>query len=226
MQRHKLSILFLVIIVVLSSCASTSGSGEPGWLKDAPSSRSFIYAVGSAKMTNEKNSSDASYGLALTSLSSYLSPFIDDAVSSVSAEETAQAYETIKNSAVNAALLSVKKEEVYVSSDGTVWTLVSVSVENLPSLYASAAEDYVITLEEKRVTTEEKLEDLLKSIEITPDENGQLTLSSEAVALKEKAEAKAGEIIAEIDSIEKNLEIETIVGTIRKNLEKAGFKVK
>ncbi len=226
MQRHKLSILFLVIIVVLSSCASTSGSGEPGWLKDTPSSRSFIYAVGSAKMTNEKNSTDASYGLALTSLSSYLSPFIDDAVSSVSAEETAQAYETIKNSAVNAALLSVKKEEVYVSSDGTVWTLVSVSVENLPSLYASAAEDYVITLEEKRVTTEEKLEDLLKSIEITPDENGQLTLSSEAVALKKKAEAKAGEIIAEIDSIEKNLEIETIVGTIRKNLEKAGFKVK
>ena len=115
---------------------------------------------------------------------------------------------------------------MYVSSDGTVWTLVSVSVGNLPSLYASAAEEYVVTLEEKRVTTEEKLEDLLKSIEVNSDENEQLTLSSEAVALKEKAEAKAAEIIAGIDSLEKNLETEKIVETIRKNLKVAGFKVK
>ena len=177
-------------------------------------------------MTNEKNSADASYGLALTQLSSYITPFIDDASSSVSTEETAEAYETIKSSAVNAALLGIKKEEVYVSSDGTVWTLVSVSVENLPYLYASAAEEYVVTLEEKRVTTEEKLEDLLKSIEVNSDENEQLTLSSEAVALKEKAEAKAAEIIAGIDSLEKNLETEKIVETIRKNLKAAGFKVK
>ena len=177
-------------------------------------------------MTNEKNSADASYGLALTQLSSYITPFIDDASSSVSTEETAEAYETIKSSAVNAALLGIKKEEVYVSSDGTVWTLVSVSVGNLPSLYASAAEEYVVTLEEKRVTTEEKLEDLLKSIEVNSDENEQLTLSSEAVALKEKAEAKAAEIIAGIDSLEKNLETEKIVETIRKNLKVAGFKVK
>ena len=177
-------------------------------------------------MTNEKNSADASYGLALTQLSSYITPFIDDASSSVSTEETAEAYETIKSSAVNAALLGIKKEEVYVSSDGTVWTLVSVSVGKLPSLYASAAEEYVVTLEEKRVTTEEKLEDLLKSIEVNSDENEELTLSSEAVALKEKAEAKAAEIIAGIDSLEKNLETEKIVETIRKNLKVAGFKVK
>ena len=177
-------------------------------------------------MTNEKNSADASYGLALTQLSSYITPFIDDASSSVSTEETAEAYETIKSSAVNAALLGIKKEEVYVSSDGTVWTLVSVSAGNLPSLYASSAEEYVVTLEEKRVTTEEKLEDLLKSIEVNSDENEQLTLSSEAVALKEKAEAKAAEIIAGIDSLEKNLETEKIVETIRKNLKAAGFKVK
>ena len=177
-------------------------------------------------MTNEKNSADASYGLALTQLSSYITPFIDDASSSVSTEETAEAYGTIRSSAVNAALLSVKKEEVYISSDGTVWTLVSVPVGNLTSLYASAAEDYIVTLEEKRVTTEEKLEDLLKSIEVTPDENGQPALSAEAVALKEKAEAKAAEIISGIDSIESHLEIDTVVEAIRKNLKKAGFKVK
>ena len=226
MQRHKLFLLFLVATAVLSSCASTSSGGEPDWVRKTPASRDSVYAVGSTKMTNEKNSTDASYGIALTTLSSYLTPFIDDASSSVSTEETAEAYGTIRSSAVNAALLSVKKEGVYVSSDETVWTLVSVSVGNLPSLYASAAEDYIVILKGKRVTTKEKLEDLLKSIEVTPDENGQPTLSAEAVALKEKAEAKAAEIISGIDSIESHLEIDTVVEAIRKNLKKAGFKVK
>ena len=226
MQRHKLFLLLLVTAAVLSSCASTSSGGEPDWVRKTPTSQDSVYAVGSAKMTNEKNSTDASYGIALATLSSSLTPFIDDASSSVSTEETAEAYETIRSSAVNAALLSVKKEGVYVSSDGTVWTLVSVSVGNLPSLYASAAEDYIVILEGKRVTTKEKLEDLLKSIEVTPDENGQPALSAEAVALKEKAEAKAAEIINGIDSIESHLEIDTVVEAIRKNLKKAGFKVK
>lgn len=222
MKRFRTVIIF-IIVILLSSCVSTSGDdGAPSWAVEVPSDRDNVYGVGSAKMTNEKNSRDASYGLALTSVSSALYPLIEDAASSFTTDLTASAFETIRNNAVSALLGNVERKDEYTSADGTVWTIVSVPVRNLPSLYQSAADDYVVTLEEKRVTTEEKLDDLLKDIAVSA---GEGELSSDTVALQEKAEAKAAGIIAEIDSIEKGLETEKVVGNIRKNLKNAGYRL-
>ena len=223
MRRLYAVILSFLIVMGLVSCASV-GSGSPLWVKSAPESRKLIYSVGSAKLTTEKNSSDASYGLALSDLVSKLYPVIDEATAEYITDNTLEAYEKIKLSATSTLVSKAVKDEVWTSADGTVWTLVSVAVSDFPSLYEEATEEYIVSLEEKRVTTLEKLDDLIVSLGV--EESGvSISLSSEALLLKEKAEKKADEIISIIDSVEKGLRINEVVERIRLSLQTLGYKV-
>ena len=223
MRRLYAVILSFLIVTVLASCASV-GSGAPSWVKSVPESRKLIYGVGSAKLTTEKNSSDASYGLALSDLVSKLYPVIDEATDDCVTDGTAEAYEKIKLSATSTLVSKALKDEVWTSSDGTVWTLVSVSVSDFPSLYEEATDEYILALEEKRVTTLEKLDNLIVSLGVE-ESDGSITLTSDALLLKEKAERKADEIISGIDRVEKGLRNDEVVEKIRHGLNTRGFNV-
>ena len=210
--------------MVLASCVFV-GSGAPSWVMSAPEkSRELIYGVGRAKLTMEKHSSDASYGFALSDLVSRLYPIIDEATVEYVTDNTHEAYEKIKLAATSTLVSKALKDEVWTSSDGTVWTLVSVPVSDFPSLYEETAEEYIVSLEEKRVTTLEKLDDLIVSLGVE-ESDVSITLSSEALLLKEKAEKKADEIISIIDSVEKGLRINEVVERIRHGLQTLGYKV-
>ena len=154
----------------------------------------------------------------------YLAVTIDEATDDCVTDGTAEAYEKIKLSATSTLVSKALKDEVWTSSDGTVWTLVSVSVSDFPSLYEEAADEYILALEEKRVTTLEKLDNLIVSLGVE-ESDGSITLTSDALLLKEKAERKADEIISGIDRVEKGLRIDEVVEKIRHGLNTRGFNV-
>lgn len=176
-------------------------------------------------MTNEKNSRDASYGVALTDLVAKLFPVIEEAIAPYSSDMTVEAYRKITTAATSAIVSKAAREDGWTSPDGTVWTLVSSDVRDFPSLFEQACDEYIQALEEKRMATLEKLDSLIASLEVEKNSDGAVILTPDAILLKEKAEKKADEIISEIDRVESSLRIEEVVKRIRSGLQKRGYAV-
>lgn len=167
MKRTRFAIILLSLLLILASCSSVKETditevnedGSPIWITEVPQSNKYVYGVGSAKLSNEKNSRDSADAAARADLSRRLQSTIKEATTiyTIDAEgSTLQAYESITMQTVQMTIQGVKVEQRYTAPDGTVWSLVSLEAKKVDGLYKLAANDYMNQLEEKKINIEAK----------------------------------------------------------------------
>lgn len=207
----------LIVLSLILFCCCTTGAdlskknkdGSPFWTTEIPVSNRYLYGVGKAKLTMESNSQQAADAAARADLALKINVNIKNALSLYSneaSEVVISAYETLILESVNLTMKRVSVEQRWTSSDGTVWSLVSFKVKDLPDLYADAANDYLNQLEKQRVTTQEKLSVLLEELRSSND--------ADVIELKKLAQEKADSIFYEIDEVLG--EIGNISGQVKK----------
>lgn len=223
---RKLILIPLAFIFLICSCATSTDitqknkDGSPIWTTEIPKSTKYLYGVGKAKLLMDSNSQQAADAAARSDLALKINVNIKDALSMYSNEASSvvvSAYETLIVQSVNLTMKKVFVEQRWVADDGTVWSLVSFRVKDLPELYADAANDYLNQLEEKKISTQKKLVELLTELEQSSGED--------VVELKRLAQEKADEIVSEVLEIENSINVIAQVGEIAQYLEENGFEL-
>lgn len=224
MKKINLFLIVLLALLMLSSCATgtdikkKNADGSPIWTTEIPKSSKYIYGVGKAKLLIASNSEAAADAAARSDLALKINVNIKDALASYTneaADGVVTAYETILVQSVNLTMKNVVVEERWTAPDGTVWSLVSFKVKDLPSLYSDAANEYLNQLEEKKANTQSKLLSLLSEISKSGDDD--------AAEMKTLAEEKADEIVTEVVEIEKSINVDDITKEIEKYLSESGY---
>lgn len=226
MKRFFLLALSAIILFLICSCATGTDiskknkDGSPIWIKEIPTSSRFLYGVGKAKLMVDSNSLQAADAAARSDLANKINVNIKNALTTYSNEASAvvtSAFETIIVQSVNLTMKKVAVEQRWTADDGTVWSLVSFSVKDLPALYADAANNYLNQLEERRISTQERLIALLEELKDSTD--------SDSVALKTAAQEKADSIISEVMEIEGVLDVQEQMKELAKYLKTNGFEL-
>ncbi len=224
MKSIRCCILILVLSLLALSCTTTknvegtNNDGSPVWTTKIPSSNKLLYGVGSAKLSTKHNSEDASYANASSNLARQLSLRVDEAsvVYSNDAEKsTKEAYESIKKTSVSFTLMGVVTEERWTAEDGTVWTLLSVKIDNLPKMYEAAANTYIKEEEKKIEEINNKLNAVLEELK---DQN-----DDDSLKLKAMYEAKAESLESEITTVIKSVDYPGVRREIEKKLAEDGY---
>lgn len=224
MKRIHLVIALLLVFLFIVSCATGTDitkknkDGSPIWVTEIPVSNKLVYGVGRSKLSNLKNSQDASYADATSDLAKKLNIRIDEASSTYSNDTEGvvlDAYESIKIMTVSFTMKGVVLEDRWVAEDGTVWTLVSLKIKNLPEMYEEAAKNYAMEQEAKKNSALKKLEDLLAEIGETENE--------ETLTLIKLASEKANSIVEEIDIALASVDTDGVKGKIGESLIADGF---
>lgn len=219
------AITILCMALILISCQTgtdisvRNDDGSPIWSTEIPHDSRLLYGVGSAKLSNEKNSRDASYATAVSDLARKISVRIDEATSQYSSEAgktVTDAYENIRVMAVSVTMKGVSAVERWTAGDGTVWTLVSFPVKELPSLYADAANDYIRQQEEKKTDVISRLADLLEELGESDD--------PEVVSLRTVAEEKAMTVARDTDLITGSIKVSEIESALMEGLIRDGYE--
>lgn len=224
---RKLILISLAIVILVCSCATgtditeKNSDGSPIWTTEIPKSTKYLYGVGRAKLLMESNSQQAADAAARSDLALKIRVNMKDALAMYSDEASnvvVSAFETLIVQSVNLTMNKVVVEQRWTAPDGTVWSLVSFRVKDLPDLYADAANDYLNQLEEKRISTEKKLAELLEDFKDSTDET--------SVEYKRLAQEKADSIISEVNEIEGRLDnIPAQVGDIVQYLLNNGYEL-
>lgn len=224
---RKLILISLVIVILVCSCATgtditeKNADGSPIWTTEIPKSTKYLYGVGRAKLLMESNSQQAADAQARSDLALKIRVNMKDALAMYSDEASnvvVSAFETLIVQSVNLTMNKVVVEQRWTAPDGTVWSLVSFRVKDLPDLYADAANDYLNQLEEKRISTEKKLADLLEELKDSTDEN--------TAEMRRLAQEKAASIVSEVNEIEGRLDnIPAQVGDIVQYLLNNGYEL-
>lgn len=213
-----------MFVLMLVSCATgtdvtkKNDDGSPIWTTEIPVSNRLLYGVGSAKFSTESNSREASYVNAVSDLGRKITVRINDATAAYSSESEknlAEAFENIRVLTVSVTVKGVKTVDRWKAEDGTVWTLVSYEIKNLPKLYSDAANSYTAQQEEKKINVMNRLATLLEELGDRDD--------AEAVEMRSLAEKRASELVFEIESVSSGLHTEEITETLRENLIKDGY---
>lgn len=224
---RKLILISLAIVILVCSCATgtditeKNADGSPIWTTEIPKSTKYLYGVGRAKLLMESNSQQAADAQARSDLALKIRVNMKDALAMYSDEASnvvVSAFETLIVQSVNLTMNKVVVEQRWTAPDGTIWSLVSFRVKDLPDLYADAANDYLNQLEEKRISTEKKLADLLEELKDSTDEN--------TAEMRRLAQEKAASIVSEVNEIEGRLDnIPAQVGDIVQYLLNNGYEL-
>lgn len=224
MKIKSIALLMVFVLLLSVSCATVTNinekndDGSPIWTKEIPVSNKLVYGVGSARLSTEQNSRDASYANAASSLARQISLIVDEATvvySSESTGTTKDAYESIKQTAVSFTLKGVKTEARWTAEDGTVWTLLSVKIKDLPDMYNDAANTYIKEQKNEIAAIEKKLESLLNELKDSTDDD--------ALKLKLAAESKASQLVDEIEVRISGINYEGVSSEIEKKLIEKGY---
>ena len=227
MRKCPVALLACFVLALLCSCATGTDitrkneDGSPIWTTEIPTSNRVLYGVGKAKLMIDSNSQQAADAAARTDLAYKISVNIRDALamySNEASEVVVSAFENLTVQSVNLTMKKVVVEQRWTADDGTVWSLVSFRIKDLPALYADAANDYLNQLEEKRISTERKLIDLLAELGDSTDSN--------VVELKRLAQAKADSIINEVDEVAGSIDVDAQVRTLSEYLSLNGYELK
>lgn len=224
MKKINYILIILLVALFVTSCASgtditkKNGDGSPIWTTEIPKSTKYLYGVGKAKLLVDSNSQTAADAVARSDLALKINVNIKDALASYSNEASAtvqSAYETLLVQSVNLTMKRVVVEERWTAPDGTVWSLVSIKVKELPSLYEGVANDYLNQLEEKKVDTQAKLVTLLEEL----GENDE----SDTIELRKLAQAKSDSIVNEIIEVENSIDAEALKKDLDNYLLEKGY---
>lgn len=210
--------LFMVSCATGTDITRKNEDGSPVWTTEIPESNKLLYGVGKARLSNTANSQDASYATAASDLAKKITVRIDEAttVYSKDAETSAKnAYESIKIASVSLTLKGVVTEDRWMEEDGTVWTLVSVKVKNLPEMYEDSSRAFIKGQQDEIETIQKKLEALIVQLKDQDD--------ADSLSLKAAAEKKASEMENEITYTLSSIKCDDIRDEIRKSLILDGY---
>ena len=225
-MKFRQVVFLFVLVLLLVSCATgtnineKNNDGSPIWTTEIPKSNKLLYGVGKAKLSTDKNSQDASYSLAVSDLAKQFSVRIDEATTYYSNDTNklaTTAYETIKITSVSLSVNGVVTEARWTAEDGTVWTLVSIKVKNLPKIYEEASNSYKKEQEEAIETIKAKLDSLLGQIGDQRD--------NDSLTLKAAAGKKANELQKEIKETLSSVDCEGVRDEIEKLLIADGYSL-
>lgn len=224
MKGIKTAVIIMLMAFLAISCTTgtditkKNNDGSPIWTTEIPQSNRLIYGVGSAKFSTDANSRDASYSNAVADLARKISVRIKDASASYvsdTSEKVSEAYENIRVMTVNITMKGVKAVERWKAEDGTVWTLVSFAVKDLPELYADAANSYKAQQEERRL-------DILSRYNALMEENMKKG-NENASEILEMAKERSAEMISEIEYVKDAIKADEVAENIISGLEKDGY---
>ena len=210
--------------MLLCSCATGTDinaknkDGSPIWTTEIPKSNRLLYGVGRAKLTIASNSEQAADAAARADLAKKINVNVKDALAMYTSEASAtivSAFETIIVESVNLTMKKVVVEQRWTAPDGTVWSLVSFRIKDLPDLYADSANDYLNQLEEKKISTQNKLIELLRELGDSED--------ADVVELKKLAQEKADGIITETEEILRSIDVKAQKNDISEYLTENGY---
>lgn len=225
-KKANIIFIFLLLMILVCSCATgtditkKNADGSPIWTTEIPKSSKYLYGVGKAKMLMSSNSQQAADAAARSDLALKINVNMKDALSMYTNEASSavvSAYETLILQSVNLTMKNVVVEDRWTDDEGTVWSLVSFKVKDLPSLYKDAANDYLNQLEEKKINTQNKLVTLLTEMQDSND--------ADSAELKRLAQEKADAILAEVAEIEGSLDISSQAEELAKYLLENGFEL-
>ena len=225
-KKTNIIFIFLLLMILVCSCATgtditkKNADGSPIWTTEIPKSFKYLYGVGKAKMLMSSNSQQAADAAARSDLALKINVNMKDALSMYTNEASSavvSAYETLILQSVNLTMKNVVVEDRWTDDEGTVWSLVSFKVKDLPSLYKDAANDYLNQLEEKKINTQNKLVTLLTEMQDSND--------ADSAELKRLAQEKADAILAEVAEIEGSLDISSQAEELAKYLLENGFEL-
>lgn len=226
MKKTIFFVFLVLILAIISSCMTGTDitkknkDGSPIWTTEIPKSSVVLYGVGKAKLLMDSNSQLAADAAARNDLALKINANVKEALTIYSNEASSvvvSAYETIIMQSVNLTMKNIMVEQRWTAPDGTVWSLVSFKIKNLPELYKDAANDYMNQLEEKKISTQEKLVTLLSELGSSSE--------SDVVEMKTVAQDKANSIISEIDEILGGLDIDTSATLIELYLIQKGYEL-
>lgn len=208
MMRRFAFVLLIVSVLMVCSCATGTDinkknrDGSPIWTTEIPKSSRLIYGVGSAKLLVPTNSQQAADATARADLALKIRANLDGSMavySSEASEAVSSAYQSVIVQSVNLTMNRVEVEQRWTAKDGTVWSLVSFRIKDLPELYADSANDYLNQLEELRILTLAKLEAELKAI-------GESD-SAEVAQKRAQAQQEADSALAAINAVIAGMDI-------------------
>ena len=225
MMKFRIIMLsILAVSMLIVSCASGTDitkkneDGSPIWTTEIPKSSKLLYGVGKAKLSNTTNSQDASYANASSDLAKKISVRIDEATSVYSQDaesSTKDAYESIKIASVSLTLKGVVTEDRWTESDGTVWTLVSVKVKNLPQMYEDSSRGFINVKNDEIEDIQKKLDALIAQLGDAQD--------AESLSLKSAAEKKASDLESEISHTLSSIKCDEVRDAIKDALIADGY---
>ena len=224
MKRITVATIICLVLMLLSSCATGTDitaknkDGSPIWTTEIPTSNRYLYGVGRAKLTIASNSEQAADAAARADLAKKINVNVKDALAMYTNESSAtivSAFETIIVESVNLTMKRVVVEQRWTAPDGTVWSLVSFRIKDLPDLYADSANDYLNQLEEKKISTQNKLIELLRELGDSED--------ADVVELKKLAQEKADGILSETEEILRSIDVQAQRNDISEYLTGNGY---
>ena len=218
--------MVLSLLLLICSCSTgtdineKNADGSPIWVTEIPKSSKVLYGVGRSKLTLDYNSQQAADAAARSDLALKIEVNMKNALSLYTNDTSSvvtSAYETLIKQSVNLTMKKVVVEQRWKSDDGTVWSIVSFKIKELPNLYKDAANDYLNQLEERRISTQKKLVDLLAQL-------GDST-EKDVLEIKDLAQKKADSIFSEVAEIKDSLDVESQMDLIVDYLVKNGFDI-
>lgn len=149
-QRYVWVVVLLVVLGLVTSCGTNikkkNIDGSPIWTTEIPKSNKYIYGIGKARLTLDANSEQAADTHARSALSKQIESTLHE-FNTLYATDTEgvalQAYEQLVIEVVNLTLKQVTLEQRWKASDGTIWSLVSFPVKQIPTLYTGSAKEHV-----------------------------------------------------------------------------------
>lgn len=224
MMKKLAFVLLLVSVLMVCSCATGTDinkknrDGSPIWTTEIPKSSRLIYGVGSAKLLVPTNSQQAADATARADLALKIRANLDGSMavySSEASEAVSSAYQSVIVQSVNLTMNRVEVEQRWTAKDGTVWSLVSFRIKDLPELYADSANDYLNQLEELRILTLAKLEAELKAI-------GESD-SAEVAQKRAQAQQEADTVLAGINAVIAGMDVQGHDAGLLEYLTAQGF---
>lgn len=140
------TILIALVVLLLSSCATTNKDGSPKWTTNVPNDRKTYYGVGYAKLSNIQNSKMRAEAAAIDDIARRVSVTVKGALTNYFQDsETITGVnidmtEGISHQIVDVSLRGIHVDKIWVDAEQGVWALVSFPVKNLKAAYKEQSE--------------------------------------------------------------------------------------
>ncbi|MGI6432562.1 MAG: hypothetical protein ACOXZ4_01665 [Sphaerochaetaceae bacterium] len=154
MKKWVQGCLFLAIILVLASCATskkgvvlgTDGIAQPDWVFKSVVSQQKHYESGYGKMSDRNTSIKRATVEAKNKIAQWLNTQVKEVVTTYTSDSGSEnnrqaldTFEIISVQVAEATLSGVTTEEMWIDAEGGVWVLCSIPLDSIEKSFLEAA---------------------------------------------------------------------------------------